>query len=539
MNNNSGSMNSMDDSRCHKKRIGIYLRFSNNSHNHAMGYDLQLSILKEYVTQHQDWSITEIYADEVFSDTADLNEFNRMIKDCQKKKIDYIVARSFTMFAQNTLDTLNYIEMLKELGIGIYFQNEDIDTLDSSSAAFISILSAMSEEESHLLSDKTKRQVQNSFQQGRVHCPTKYFLGYNTDKDGNMVIDEEQAEVVRLIFREYLDGKGTPTIAKRLTEDGILTGRGNSNWTSNAVYKILKQEKYYGAVRTQKTVTLDPISHKRVLNRDIEPQYLVKNNHPPIISEKTYHAVQKEMERRRNIGRDSKGNHSMTYSGKTPFSNKLFCGECGRPVTRRRVTSQRNGEKYYYTTWQCRVSAGRDKKFKDCKAQYVWETELEKAFMRVINEIKEERALVVSKAQAAIERYVLSLSEEDKLKELEEKIERITLRIREMAAKVSNNHDPVYELSLQQMIEEQERIQKEHDELNKKKQEYIRLQEQLDEMLNGLDALEESSGSKSFRGDIFTKTIDKVIIYNNQQVTFNFKFGIQRMTNAQRGNDIN
>jgi len=380
-----------------------------------------------------------------------------------------------------------------------------------------------------------------------VHCPTKYFLGYNTDKDGNMVIDEEQAEVVRLIFREFLEGKGTPTIAKRLTKDGILTGRGNSNWTSNAVYKILKQEKYYGAVRTQKTVTLDPITHKRVLNRDIEPQYLIKNNHPPIISEKIFSAVQKEMERRRNIGRDSKGNHSMTYSGKTPFSNsgktpfsnKLFCGECGRPVTRRRVTSQRNGEKYYYTTWQCRVSAGRDKKFKDCKAQYVWETELEKAFMRVIYEIKEERALVVSKAQTAIERYVLSLSEEDKLKELEEKIERITLRIREMAAKVSNNHDPVYELSLQQMIEEQERIQKEHDELNKKKQEYIRLQEQLDEMLNGLDALEESSGSKSFRGDIFTKTIDKVIIYNNQQVTFNFKFGIQRMTNAQRGNDIN
>lgn len=282
----------------HKKRVVLYLRNSNGSHSQTASYDLQLSSLKEYVAQQSDWIVTSIFSDEAFSDAAnkDHPEFNRMIKLCQQKKIDYIVTRSVSIFARNTLDTLQYIDMLKELGIGIYFQNENLDTLDSQSKSFLSILSSMAEDEAQSLSDQTKWRVQNSFQQGRVHCPTTYFLGYDKDASGNMVIDEEQAEVVRRIFHEFLEGKGTPTIAKKLTEDGVLTGRGNVKWTGNAVYKILKQEKYYGAVQTQKTVTIDPISHKRVRNRELAPQYLIKNNHPPIISEETFCAVQKELE---------------------------------------------------------------------------------------------------------------------------------------------------------------------------------------------------------------------------------------------------
>ena len=533
-------MNSVKNNGGHKKCIGIYLKFSNSSQNQTLSYDLQLSILKEYVVQHQDWVTTDIFADEVFTDDAnkELIEFNCMIEACQQNKLDYIVTRSFTTFARNTLDTLQYIEILKDMGIGIYFENEKIDTMSSESTNFINILSAMAEEESQLLSNKTKWRVQKSFQQGRVHCPTTYFLGYDTDEAGNIVINEEQAEVVRRIFSEFLEGKGTPTIAKGLSEDGVHTARGNTSWTGNAVYKILKQEKYYGAVRTQKTVTLDPITHKRVRNIDIEPQYLIKNNHPPIISEETFHAVQKELERRQNMSWDSEWNHPMNYSGKTPFSGKLFCGECGRPVTRRKITSQRKGEKYHFAAWQCRVSACKDPAFKECKAKYVWETELEKAFIRAVLQIKEERASVVSKAQKIINEYILSIAEQDKLQELDEKVERVTIRIREMAARASNSYDPVYDLSLQQLIEEQENIQREHDDHNRKKQEYIRLQEQLKVMLISLDALDESAGSDNFRGDIFSKTIDKAIIYNNQQVIFHFKFGIQQMANAQRGNDV-
>ncbi|MGF7184900.1 hypothetical protein GGQ84_000985 [Desulfitispora alkaliphila] len=162
------------------------------------------------------------------------------------------------------------------------------------------------------MSENTKWGVQKRFQQGRVHMPTTYFLGYDTDKDGNIVIDEEQAAVVRRIFKEFLEGKGTPTIAKGLMKDGILTARGNKKWTGDGVYKILKQEKYQGHCLAQKTV-------------------------PAIISEEDFNVVQQELKRRNKMLRDPDNKYRQTYSGKAPFSNKFFCGECGRPVIRRRL----------------------------------------------------------------------------------------------------------------------------------------------------------------------------------------------------------
>src|SRR5690606_1450591 len=177
-------------------------------------------------------------------------------------------------FARNTLDCLQYIRELKNLPnpVGVYFEKENIDTLDSKSELFLTILSSMAQEESRSISENTKWGIRKRFQREQPHIPTTYFLGYDTDENGKMVIDEEQAATVRRIFREFLEGNGTQKIAKSLMADGLRTARGNKKWTGDAVLKILKQEKYMGHCITSKTVTIDFLTHKRVVNRGHEDQ---------------------------------------------------------------------------------------------------------------------------------------------------------------------------------------------------------------------------------------------------------------------------
>ncbi|MGF7186609.1 hypothetical protein GGQ84_002733 [Desulfitispora alkaliphila] len=375
------------------------------------------------------------------------------------------------------------------------------------------------------MSENTKWGVQKRFQQGRVHMPTTYFLGYDTDKDGNIVIDEEQAAVVRRIFKEFLEGKGTPTIAKGLMKDSILTARGNKKWTGDGVYKILKQEKYQGHCLAQKTVTIDFLTHKRVPNKDLQPQYYVKNTHPAIISEEDFNAVQQELKRRNKMLRDPDNKYRQTYSGKAPFSNKFFCGECGRPVIRRRLTSKRNNEQFHFSAWQCRVASGREPDFKECRSRYSWETNIEKAFMEVLYEMKETKETVISDAKKAIQACSLTEAEQTRLAELDKQLEAINNRISELSKRESATSDAIYDTTMRHLIYEQEIIQQEYDDINDNKQESIYLEKHLNELLEQLKGLEED---ENFRDDIFAKTVERGILYHNYEVTFEFKCGIKR-----------
>lgn len=511
-----------------KKRIGVYVRVSTELEGQASSYDLQVSYFKEYVEKNPQWELVEIFADEGISGTSTKNRvgFNRMIERCQAGDIDYIITKSISRFARNTLDCLSHIRMLKELGIGIYFQKENIDTLDSQGEMLITIISSLAQEESHSISENTKWGVQKRFQQGKVHIPTTYFLGYDTDEEGNIVIDEEQAKIVRRIFREYLKGSGTQVIARKLMEDGELTARNNTTWTSDSVYKILKNEKYMGDCLAQKSVTLDFLSQKRVPNTGQQPQYYVRDSHPAIISEEDWHLVQAELKRRREMFTNPDGKYKTRYSGRSVFSNKIYCGECGRPVTRRRLTSNRGGEKFIFTAWQCRVPAKRDSTFTDCKATHVWEEALEKAFMRTLIELKENRDKTIEDAEIIIEEFSPTREEQDRLEELTLQLERITRRISEMASREPSRNDTIYESTMKHLIYEQEILQLEYERLDENRQDSIYLQKHLDEFLKYLDNIKLLE--ENFEQDIFFKTIEKVILYDKHKVEFNFKCGISR-----------
>lgn len=389
------------------------------------------------------------------------------------------------------------------------------------------VLSSMAQEESRSISENTKWGIQKRFQQGIVHMPTTYFLGYDTDEDGNIVIDEDQAKVVRRIFQEFLNGKGTSLIAKALMADGVLTARGNPTWTSDSVYKILKNEKYMGDCLAQKTVTLDFLTHKRVRNKEHQPQFLVRNNHPAIISEEDWNAVQQELKRRSKMLRDPDGKYSMRYSGTATFSNKLFCGECQRPVIRRRLTSHTKGrEKAHFTAWQCRSAARLDREFKGCKSKYIWEEDLEKGFMKLLIGLKGKKEKIIDEAQLAIDEYSLTEAEEARLEELKLQLEKIMDRISEMATREPSRNDPIYDATMQHLMYEQEILQMEYEKLNENKQDSIYLQKHLDGLLKYIDELEEDD--EDFRDDIFTQTVEKGILYNNHRVEIYFKCGITR-----------
>lgn len=512
-----------------KKRIAVYARVSTDSEMQASSYDLQVAHYKDYVSKNPAWTLVDVYADEGISGTSTKNrtEFNRMIQDCEEGRIDYILTKSISRFARNTLDCISRIRMLKNLrpAVGVFFEKENIDTLDSKSELFLTILSSMAQEESRSVSENTKWGVQKRFQQGIVHMPTTFFLGYDTTEDGEIVINEEQATVVRRIFREFLEGKGCPRIAKGLTRDGLKTGKGNKTWTSDAVYKILKQEKYQGHCLAQKTVTIDFLTHKRVRNHDIQPQYYVKNTHPAIISEETFEAVQQEMKRRSLMMRDPDKKYRQHFSGHSPFSNQYFCGECGRPVIRRRMTSSRKGEKYYISAWQCRVTAGRDPDYKDCKTSYVHETDLENAFMKIMREMKENPDEVIEEANQAIEKASLSPPEQQRLEELNKQIETLTDRISDLAAKESATRDAIYDATLRHLIYEQEILQQERDSLEENMQEQLYLEKQFQSILV---LLEETEKLEDFDVTLFKKTIERGIIYKERIVEFQFKCGVKR-----------
>ncbi|WP_335342000.1 recombinase zinc beta ribbon domain-containing protein [Bacillus alkalicola] len=267
------------------------------------------------------------------------------------------------------------------------------------------------------------------------------------------------------------------------------------------------------------------LSHKRVRNHDIQPQYYVKNTHPAIISEETFEAVQQEMKRRSLMMRDPDRKYRQNYSSTGIFSNQFFCGECGRPVVRRRMTSSRKGEKYYFTAWQCRVTAGSDPDFKDCKTSYVQETDLEKAFMNVVREMKENLEETVEEAKCAIEKASLSPPEQERLEELNIQIEAVSDRISNLAAKESATSDAIYDATLRHLIYEQEILQQERDSLEENRQEQVYLEKQLQSLL---DILQETEELDDFDAKLFKSTIERGIICKERMVEFHFKCGVKR-----------
>lgn len=364
-------------------RVAAYCRVSTDNEEQASSYEAQIQHYEEFIKTNPEWEFVGVYADEGISATSTKNreQFNTMIEDCKAGKIDMIFTKSISRFARNTLDCLKYIRLLKEINIPVFFEKESINTMDAKGEVLITIMASLAQQESESLSKNTKMGIQYRFQQGKVMVNTRNFLGYDKDEDGHLIINPAEAEVVKRIFREYLEGASCMKIARGLERDGIRTARDNPRWHDSTVRKILENEKYMGDALLQKTYTIDFLNKKRGRNNGTLPQYYIEDDHEAIIPKELFMSVQEEMARR-SSERDMNGRR-QGFSANHAFSHMVTCECCGEHF--RRLHWNNRGKKTI--VWRCKT---RLEDRTRCMARTVSEDELQQGFIDAINRMIED-----------------------------------------------------------------------------------------------------------------------------------------------------
>lgn len=309
-----------------KLRVAAYCRVSTDSDEQASSYEKQVEHYTDFIKANAEWEFAGIYADDGISgtNTKKREEFNRMIEDCMAGRIDMIITKSISRFARNTLDCLKYIRQLKEKNIPVFFEKENINTMDSKGEVLLTIMASLAQQESESLSKNVKLGLQFRYQNGEVQINHNRFLGYTKDENGHLIIEPEEAEIVKRIYREYFEGKSLKQIGDGLMKDGILTAAKKPTWRPEPIKKILQNEKYIGDALLQKTYTVDVLTKKRVKNNGIMPQYYVENNHEPIIPRDLYMQVQEEILRRANL-HSGANRKKRVYSSKYALSSICYC----------------------------------------------------------------------------------------------------------------------------------------------------------------------------------------------------------------------
>jgi len=334
-------------------RVAPYCRVSTDSKEQLESYKAQIEYYTEKIKSQSGWSMVDMFADEgkTGTSTKKRKDFNRMIRACEKGKVDLIITKSVSRFCRNTLDGLDYVRKLKRMGVGVFFEKENVNTLYMDNEMILTFMMSQAQAESESLSGNVRWGHRKNFKDGKVYYHYAGFLGYRKGEDGLPEIDPDEAEIVRRIFSRYLLGHSVAKIVKELEADGITTVHGNEKWNDHVIRNMLKNEKYIGDALLQKTYIADIFTHQAKKNNGELPQYYVHDCHPAIIDRVTFQRVQEEIARRASLRKvSSKAKTELAkYSGKYALSELLICGNCGAPY--RRVTWTRpEGKKI---VWRC------------------------------------------------------------------------------------------------------------------------------------------------------------------------------------------
>ena len=368
----------------HQLRVAAYCRVSTELEEQQNSYQVQIAYYTDLINKKKEWTLAGIFADEGISgtQTKKRTEFNRMIRMCRNKKIDLVITKSISRFARNTVDCLEYVRQLKDLGIGVIFEKENINTLTMTSEFMIALYGSFAQAESESISKNVSWGKEKAYREGKVQFQYKHLLGYKKGADGKPEIIPEEAETVKLIYTMCLDGHSMKNIALILHVKGIHTKTGSTEWRTNTITRILQNEKYVGDALLQKTFTSDCITHKVVKNHGERPMYLVTNHHDPIIDRDTYNRVQQELARRNSKRKisDKTVTEQGKYSSKYALSELLICGHCGTPY--RRTTWAARGKKQI--VWRCLSRLEHGKKY--CPdSPTIKEEQLHRGILRAIN----------------------------------------------------------------------------------------------------------------------------------------------------------
>ncbi|MGV3103800.1 recombinase family protein [Rothia sp. 32237D007AR] len=357
------------------RRVAGYARVSTDHDDQITSYHAQVDYYTNYITNHTGWQLVKVYTDEGITGTSTKHRagFQAMVADALAGKIDLIITKSVSRFARNTVDSLTTVRSLKEKGVEVYFEKENIWTFDAKGELLITIMSSLAQEEARSISENVTWGHRKRFADGKVTVPYSRFLGYDKGEDGNLVVNPQQAALVRRIFAMFLEGMSVGAIARTLTDEpGTFTAAGTKNWSSTTIRSILRNEKYKGDALLQKFYTRDFLSKKQIKNQGEVPQYYVTANHEAIINPAVWEFVNGELAKHSKFQRSSNRTR--------PFSSTLVCGDCGSYFG---AKTWHAGSKYEKVIWRCGHKYSGEKK---CTTGHIDNKRLEAMFMEALKQ---------------------------------------------------------------------------------------------------------------------------------------------------------
>ena len=494
-----------------RKRVAAYARVSTLQEEQNSSYEAQVDYYTRFIKSKPEWEFVDIYTDEGISgtNTKKRDGFNKMISDALSGKIDLIITKSVSRFARNTVDSLTTIRKLKDAGIEVFFEKENIYTLDSKGELLIAIISSIAQEESRSISENVKWGKRKKLADGQVSMAYSRFLGYDK-KNGEVVVNEEEARVIRLIYKEFLKGETYRAIKAKLESEGYKTPTGKEEWNVSTIKSILINEKYKGDALLQKTYVKDFLEHKPVKNNGEIPQYYVENHHEPIIDPKDFELVQEEIKRR--------GAFKHSYSTKTLFASKLVCADCGAFYGQKIWHSKDKYRKHIY-----RCNDKFNKSHHKCLTPTLTEEEIKKAFIKAYNELMKDKSKLIEDTKEMTKVLDNQKELEDKIKKVKEEMDEVVNLVKKLidenSRRTMNQEDFItrYKDYDKKHNELKERLAKKEEELNAR----INQKKKLELFLLDLESKKEVISE--FDKDLFLYFASKMVVDRNSQITFYFK----------------
>ena len=495
-----------------RRKVAAYARVSTNDEEQLTSYETQVKYYTEYIKNNPAWDFVEVYADEGISGTSTKRRdgFNRMVADALDGKIDLIITKSVSRFARNTVDSLITVRQLKEKSVEVFFEKENIYTLDSKGELLITIMSSLAQEESRAISENVAWGQRKRFADGKVSFPYKQFLGYEKGADGLPKIVETEAATVRLIYRLFMEGKTPSAISKHLMAQGVLSPAGKEKWQVATVLSILQNEKYKGDALLQKGYTVDFLTKKRKKNEGEMPQFYVKGSHPAIIEPDEFDAVQAELERRSRISRP--------LSCKSPFSTKVVCGKCGGFYGSKVWHST---SKYRRVVWRCNEKYKDDQK---CETPHINEDDLKRLFIEAFNLMYSDQSELAENYNDIIAVLADTSALEESAAKLTEECDALMERLRESAEE--NTHTAQNQKEQQQhhgeLIAQYKAVEIQLDSINDEKQARI---DKIGKIKQFIADISNCDGFLTeFDEGLWHATVETVTV-NKEIALFNFKDG--------------
>jgi site-specific DNA recombinase len=503
-------------------KVCAYCRVSSASSEQIASYEAQVEYYTRHIKQNPEWDFVGIYADGGISGTRkqERTEFIRMLKDAEVGRIELIITKSISRFARNTLDCLEAVRFLKNLGVAVYFERENINTLSAESDLLLSVLASIAQEESRSISDNLRWTYQKKFRQGKVTLVTSRFLGYDLGENGELVINEREAEVIRRIFRDYIAGKSVRQIIQGLEAENIRTVTGLARWPEGTIRNILTNEKYCGDAVLQKTYVADYLTHKKKKNRGELPMYRVGGNHYPIISKGDFDLVHRLMAQRAAEYGNLPGNRDK-YARQYAFSGKLFCGRCGASFKRRTWNSKKPSKQI---VWQCGTYVRKGKAA--CSMKALDDVTLKAVFMRVFNRLYTNKKTVLKQFMENMEKTLCSGRNNEQLNNIKFDADKITGQMKEL---IRRQIKGIVEPS--EFQAEYGKLKTRLDALRKQKSGFVQEKSKLKEVKARTQKIaafleEQVSTLTEFDEDIFRALVERVKVLSPTHLIFELKNGL-------------